>query len=106
VSLSPADRAVIEAVPFDPDATVGFHELLGCLVWSDEVPADLTNDGHAYLRELLGIRGAFHRGEEPELEAWNAARMTGLRWNGFARLEATPQELALLAHYFADDSEL
>lgn len=104
--LSPADRAAIEGLPLDPDASIGFHELLGCLVWSDEIPDGLTNEGHAYLRELLGIRGAIHRGEDADLATWNLARMTGLRWNGFGRLELTTQQRALLAHYLADDSEL
>ncbi|HJP90211.1 MAG TPA: hypothetical protein VJ850_14345 [Candidatus Limnocylindrales bacterium] len=106
MTLPPADRAAIEAIPFDPDATIAFHELLGCLVWSDEVPDSLTNDGHAFLRELLGIRGAVHRGEDADLASWNLARMTGLRWNGFERLVPTDQQRALLAHYLADDSEL
>ena len=106
MTLSPADRAALEGVPFDPDATIAFHELLGCLVWSDEVPDGLTNDGHEFVRELLGIRGAIHRGEDPDLGAWNLARMTGLRWNGFQRLVLTPQQQALLAHYRADDAEL
>ena len=106
MSLSPDDRSAIEALAFDPDATIGFHEILGCLVWSDEMPPEVTNDGLAYLRDLLAIRGAIHRGEEADLATWNLARMTGLRWNGFERLVLTPQQRALLAHYLADDSEL
>ncbi|HET7181976.1 MAG TPA: hypothetical protein VFI15_07060 [Candidatus Limnocylindrales bacterium] len=106
MTLSPRDRAAIQAVPLDPDATIAFHEILGCLGWSDEVPDDLTNDGHAYLRDLLAIRGAIHRGEPADLEPWNIARMTGLRWNGFDRLVLTPRQQALLAHHLADDTEL
>jgi hypothetical protein len=106
VTLSPRDRAAIEGLRFDPAATIGFHEILGCLVWSDEVPEGLTNDGHAYLRDLLAIRGAIHRGEPADVDAWNVARMTGLRWNGFDRLVLTAQQQALLAHHLADDTEL
>jgi hypothetical protein len=105
VSLSPDDRAAIEALPHHPDASIAFHELLGCLVWSDEVPDDLTNDGHAYVRELLAIRGAVHRGEDADLDTWNLARLTGLRWNGFRRLALGPEEQVLLARYLADETE-
>lgn len=106
MTLSPEDRAAIEAVPFDPDASINFHEILGCLVWADELPDDLTSDGLAYLRELLGIRGRIHRGRDADLDAWNLARMTGLRWPGFQRLALTPEQEGLLARYLADDREL
>ena len=106
MSLSPSDRASIEAAAFDPEATIAFHEILGCLVWSDEIPDELTNDGHAYLRELLGIRGALHRGEDADLATWNLARMTGLRWNGFERLVLTEHERDVLARYLLDDTEI
>ena len=106
MTLSPDDRAAIEAVPFDPDASVAFHAILGCLVWSDEMPDDLTSDGLAYVRELLGVRGAVHRAEDVDLDAWNIARMTGLRWNGFRRLVLTPDQQALLARHLADDTDL
>ena len=106
MSLSPGDRAAIEAVPFDPDASIAYHEILGCLGWSDELPDDLTSAGLTYLRDLLGIRGAVHRGEDADLDAWNMTRMTGLRWNGFERLALTPDQRALLERYRADDSML
>lgn len=104
--LSPEDWAAIEAVPYDPDAPINFHEILGCLVWADELPDDLTSDGLAYLRELLGIRGRIHRGRDADLDTWNLALHTGLRWNGFHRLALTEQHEALLAQYLADDREL
>jgi hypothetical protein len=106
VTLSPDDRAAIEAVPFNPDAAINYHEILGCLVWADEIPDDLTGEGLAYLRELLGIRGAVHRGRDADLDTWNIARLTGLRWNGFRRLELTAEQQAVLARYMADDREL
>ena len=106
MSLPPQDRSAIEALPFDPDATIAFHAILGCLVWSDELPDDLTSEGLAYLRELLGIRGAIHRGEPADLDTWNLARMTGLRWTGFQRLVLTADQQDVLARYQADDSEL
>ena len=106
MSLSPDDRAAVEALPFDPSAEVMYHEILGCLVWSDELPDDITSDGLSYLRDLLGIRGAIHRGEDADLDTWNLARMTGLRWNGFQRLVLTEEQRAALDRYRNDDREL
>ena len=106
MSLSPDDRAAVEAVPFDPDASISFHEILGCLVWSDELPDDLGADGLAYLRHLLGIRGAMHRGEDADVDTWNLARLTGLRWNGFQRPALTPEQHALLRRYLEDETQL
>jgi hypothetical protein len=115
VSLSSDDRERIEAVWFDPDATIAFSEIAGCLVWSDEVPEGLSPAGWDYLRDLLGARGYLHRGiparewdfgSPGRLERWNEARASGLRWNGFRRLDLGDDERQLLERYLRDDSEI
>jgi hypothetical protein len=115
VSLSPRDRALIEAQPFDPMATIAFHELAGCLAWSDEVPAGLSADGSAYVRDLLTARGYVHRGVGADAwelggsqlaARWSEANAMGLRWNGFRRLVLTPPQRAVFERFLADDREL
>jgi hypothetical protein len=115
VSLSRDDRERIEAVWFDPDATIAFNEITGCLVWSDEVPDGLSPAGHDYVRDLLGARGYFHLrvpveewdfGNTDRIERWNEALASGLRWNGFRRLDLSDDQRALLDRYLSDDSDI
>ena len=115
MSLSAADRELLEASVPGPAATVAFHEILGCLVWSDEVPPGLSPAGQDYVRDLLGARGYIHRGTPVEawdfgatdrLERWNEALRTGLRWMGFQRLLLGPEHRALLERRLADESDL
>jgi len=115
VSLSARDRALIEAQPFDPLATIAFHEIAGCLAWSDEVPDGLSADGTAYLRDLLTARGYLHRGLGVEAwdfggpalaERWAEAHASGLHWNGFRRLVLTPPQRAAFERFLAQDREL
>lgn len=106
MSLSPDDRARIEGVQFDPHATAAYNELTGALTFSDEVPGGITAAAHAYLRELLGIRGYLHRGLPVDATPWDAALASGLRWNGFRRATLSPDERALLQRYIEDDAEL
>jgi hypothetical protein len=115
VSLSPADRERIEALWFDPDATIAFNEITACLVWSDEWPEGLSPAGYEYVRDLLGARGYLHRGvplaewdfgSSDRIERWTEAHASGLRWNGFRRLELGDRERALLERYLRDDAEL
>jgi hypothetical protein len=112
MSLSPGDRELVDVQPFDPDASIAFHELLGCLVWSDEVPDGLTSAGRDYLRELLAVRGILHLGRPVDwpdgtrpdrAAAWRDALDSDLRWNGFRRIELTPEQRRLLEHYASDD---
>jgi hypothetical protein len=115
VSLSKLDRELVERETFDPAATIAYHEIAGCLVWSDEVPDGLSASGHEYVRDLLGARGYIHRGVPVEAwdlgstvlaERWDQARAAGLRWNGFQRLALTVEQRALLQRYMEDQSEL
>jgi hypothetical protein len=106
MSLPPEDRARIEAVPFDPRATAAYNEITGALAWSDELPEGLSPAGHAYIRDLLGVRGYLHRGLPVDRAGWEAALASGLRWNGFRRVTLSADQRALLDRYVEDDSEL
>lgn len=113
MSLSDADRALLEGVPFDPLATIGYDEISACLVWSDELPAGLTPAAYDYVRDLLGARGLIHRAIPTEAwdrgwtersDRWNEALASGLRWNGFRRIALTREQRSLLEHRLADPS--
>jgi hypothetical protein len=115
MSLSAEDRARVEAMPFDPAATAAYDELTGGLAWADELPDGLSPAGHELLRDLLGVRAYLHRGLPLEASGpgaaaraalWQDARASGLRWNGFRRLELTAEQWAILDRYVEDDSEL
>lgn len=106
MTLSPEDRALIEALPFDPSATAAYNEITGALAWSDEIPEGLSQAGHDYLRELLAVRGYLHRELPIARERWDEALAAGLRWNGFRRVTLTTDQQALLQRYISDDAEL
>lgn len=111
--LVPADRDRLEAITFDPAATVAFNEVTGCLAWSDEIPDGLSPAGREIVRDLLAARGLIHRGVPAEewdrgstvrMDLWNAALASGLRWNGFRRIVLTREQRALLERHLADTS--
>ncbi|MEO8272456.1 MAG: hypothetical protein ABI620_00140 [Chloroflexota bacterium] len=111
--LSDADRARIEALPFDAAATPAWNDITACLVWPDEVPGGLTPHGYDYVRDLLGARGFIHRavaiedwdrGWTDRVDRWNEALRAGLRWNGFQRIALTAEQRALLELRLHDES--
>jgi hypothetical protein len=111
--LSPSDRALVEALPFDAAAEVAYNAITACLVWADEVPKGLSREGYDIVRDLLAARGFIHRGVPIEdwdrgvsdrADRWNAALDAGLRWPGFRRLALTRDQRALLDRHLADDS--
>lgn len=113
MTLSPADRALVEALVFDADAEVSYHAIAACLVWADEVPAGLTPGGYETIRDLLVARGFIHRGLVIEdwdrgaterANLWNAALEEQLRWPGFRRLALTREQRAMLDRHLADDA--
>jgi hypothetical protein len=106
MTLSPQDRALLESLPFDPNASAAYNEITGALAWSDEIPDGLSQAGYDYLRDLLAVRGYLHRGLPVERERWDEALAVGLRWNGFRRVTLTTDQRALLERYIEDDSEL
>jgi hypothetical protein len=113
VTLSPADRALVEALVFDAAAEVSYNAITACLVWSDEVPPGLSSAGYEAVRDLLAARGFIHRGIPVEdwdrgwtdrADLWSAALAEGLRWPGFRRLALTRDQRAILDRHLADTS--
>jgi len=113
--LSDADRDLLAAVAFDPDAEPAFNEITWCLVWPDEVPDGLSREGYRVVRDLLVARGFIHRGIPVEAwdegyldrwERWNEALASGLRWNGLRRLGLTTAQRGLLRRSLGSEAEL
>lgn len=113
MTLSPADRTLVEGLVFDAAANVSYNAITACLVWADEVPAGLTPVGYEAVRDLLAARGFIHRGIPIEdwdrgwtdrADLWNAALGECLRWPGFQRLALTRDQRSLLDRHLADTS--
>src|SRR5437016_4493170 len=101
--FSDRDRALIEALEYDPAATPGFELLKGCLVWADERPDGLTSEGYDHLCDLWIARAFLHQGrpftDAPlggrQFErAWAEALSEGIRWPGFRRVELSAEDRA------------
>ncbi|WP_437974790.1 hypothetical protein WMF11_41950 [Sorangium sp. So ce295] len=106
----PADRAKIEALTEDPNATVGYELSKGILMWSDEEPRDVEMSTFTKIMMLMAYRSMMYRPEmfrdsQDEFirewfaacrATWERARASGLRWIGFAPSRTDPANLALL----------
>jgi hypothetical protein len=86
--------AMLDKLPADPQAGIGYDYFAGGLVWSDEVPAwnveDFTPDGrfppgHGNFRALLNYRSGLIAGEPPERfrQLWEKAQTLCPNWPGF-----------------------
>lgn len=94
--LRESDRVLIERQAFQCDAKPAFELLKACLVWPDELPAGISNEGREYIYDLLIIRGFIHRGLSENkwgldsqyfIKVWQEAIASSIPWNGFRRLE-------------------
>lgn len=103
--FSEVDRRLIEAQVFDPKAEPSFEALKACLVWPDECPERISNEGREVLSDLLIVRGFIHRGVPREqwgldpqffLDRWAEAQAICLRWNGFRRMSLSESDSAYL----------
>ena len=101
--FSDRDRALVEALVFEPALKPGYELLKGCLIWrEDEVPDGLTPDGYETLCDLLVARRFIHLGKPfPSAQSvigcqlqptWETALASGLKWNGFRRLKLSPED--------------
>jgi hypothetical protein len=113
MTLSPADRALIESLVFDPSLTPKYEMLKSCLVWADEMPVGISPDGYEYVSDLLAVRGFIHRGvptenwgigPAPYLRVWDDAVGSGLTWIGFRRLPLSTQDRRFLDEQIAGDT--
>lgn len=103
--FSEVDRRLIEAQVFDPEAAPSFEVMKSCLVWPDECPEHISNEGREVLYDLLIVRGFLHRGVPLErwgldpqffLYRWEEAQATELLWNGFRRMHLSESDSAYL----------
>ena len=97
------DRALVEALQYDPAAEPSFELLKGCLIWVDERADGLTSDGYERLCDLWIARSFLHRCEpfsshplDPEYfgRVWEEALNDKIRWPGFQRLTLSAADKA------------
>lgn len=103
---------LLEALPFDPSAALGYDMLAGGVVWSDELPEfDVVCRVHQWdtIRYVLRYRTTLILGEPEEAfrEYWDEARRQFPRWPGFdeRRLSVDVRD-AVLAREKAAGAEL
>ena len=101
--FSDRDRAVIEALQYNADASPAFELLKSCLVWPDERPKNITPEGYEKLCDLWIARACLHRGQpvgsgtlDPTSmqRAWQEALDDKISWPGFRRLKLSPEDQA------------
>ena len=111
--LNPSDRVIIESSQYDPLQSPGYEMVKGMLVWPDELPDGLSNEGRAQIMKLLIARSLLHH-RTPRLSPmstktqayyaeilppfkalWDHAHSSGLQWAGFhpTRLQLSEADL-------------
>jgi len=89
------DRNLIENLKHDPSLKPSYSSLSGLLIWQDELPSNITPNGHDVLGTLWTGRSALHRGLSlsdvpinPEfcIKVWEQALIEIPNWPGFKRL--------------------
>jgi hypothetical protein len=100
--LSQADVAALADAPFDPHAAPKYEAVKGCLVWADELPDVLSSGGRRFVYRLLAARSYLYRaiplnGRLGYLgDHWQRALTSGMKWNGFLRLQLSDQDRVFL----------
>lgn len=104
--FSEADRQIVSRLVHDPSCKPSFEILKSCLVWSDERPTDISNEGYDLLCDIWIVRGFLHRrvplekwGLDPFYfqEVWKHALIDVPEWPGFKRLELSDEDRAYLS---------
>jgi hypothetical protein len=108
------DRALVEALTYDPAEQPAYEYIKGCLVWRDERPDGMTPMGYERLCDLWIARSYLHRGMplnsgpfDPDYfeKAWKHALRDGIHWPGFRRLTLSPEDKAYYELQLNDTSE-
>ena len=109
--FSDADRQRLQGLTYDPKAEPSYELLKSCLVWPDERPEEITNEGYEVLCDLWIVRGFMHRnvavdewGLDPPYfqRIWQEALRAIPAWPGFRRLDLTPAEREYLRRAMSD----
>lgn len=99
------DRDTLHQLVFDPTSEPSFELMKTCLVWADERPERMSNEGYELLGDLWIVRGFLHRavpteqwGLDPAYfqEVWSNALQDVSDWPGFRRLQLSQAERAYL----------
>jgi hypothetical protein len=106
-----SDRERLECLIFDRACEPSYELMKSCLVWPDERPAEITNEGYELLGDLWIVRGLMHRDVPPEKwgldpayfqEVWRNALADVPRWPGFRRLDLSAADRTYLSRSIAE----
>lgn len=105
MKLSQVDVAVLGQLRFDEGCEPSYDLIRACLVWPDERPHKISNEGYELLGDLWIVRGYLHRWIPPEnwglapsyfQGVWRLALESVPGWPGFRRLELSEVDRAYL----------
>jgi hypothetical protein len=109
-----SDRRALQGLRRDPSAQPSFELIKSCLIWPDERPITISNNGYTLLGGLWIVRGFIHRnipsdrwGLDPGYfqELWRNALAEVPEWPGFGRLTLSPTDQEYLALCLRQASE-
>ena len=112
--FSERDRAIVEALKYDPALTPAYESMRSALVWADERPDGLTSEGYEKLCDLWICRACIHRGDptfsrtlNPAYfrELWAIALAEHIKWPGFNRLELSAEDRAYYERAMREEAE-
>jgi hypothetical protein len=112
--FSDRDRAIIEALTYDPTSEPSYESIRSALVWPDERPDNLTSEGYQSLCDLWICRALIHRGDptfstslDPAIfqRRWAAALADNIRWPGFERLTLSAKDRAYYEKAMREEAE-
>ncbi|MDX2106002.1 MAG: hypothetical protein SFY67_06325 [Candidatus Melainabacteria bacterium] len=110
--FSERDRILIEKLKYDPALEPKYNALSGVLIWQDELPSNVTPNGHDVLGTLWTGRSMLHRGFtlsdapiNPEycIEVWEQALTEIPNWPGFKRLTLNETDKTFLNKNLAQE---
>jgi hypothetical protein len=111
MGFTESDREALAQLVFDPTCEPSYELLKACLVWPDERPSRISQEGYRLLCDVWIVRGFLHRktpreewGFNPPYfeEVWKSALLEIPRWPGFKRLELSPADQAYLDKSVSD----
>lgn len=92
--FSEVDRKVIESLEYTPNLKPNFEVLKSCLIWDDERPNRISNQGYEKLCDLWIARFFIYHSGLPEKKwwvldveyfknTWKVAYESNIQWPGF-----------------------
>lgn len=99
--FSRQDLELIEALTYDPVSEPSYDLIKDALIWEDERPNGLTQDGYEKLCDLWIARSFIHKRIpfsswklDPTFfeNVWSEAMRHGFSWPGFNRIELSEKD--------------